>query len=145
MKRGARRLVTVAWVAVFVVACAHGPDHAKPNVRAREIVGPCVTCSPEAYCTDLVKADERACATADDCAVVRLSFPDTDCPWGLYGGSFTVLASKAAEPAVQARMKRIDPCTHRDHIAMGQVCRGPQAACLAGRCAYPDGPPMHGF
>ncbi len=139
-----RRGSTLALV-LAIAACGRGPDHATQTTRAREIVGPCVTCTPEAYCTDLVKPDERACASAEDCTLVRLSIPSTDCPWGLYGGSFTVLASKAAEPAVLARMKRLDLCTHKDHVSMGSVCRGPAAACVAGRCAYPSGPAEHAF
>lgn len=140
-----RRCCALATVGLVVAACGPGPEHAKNKVSARELVGPCVSCSPEAYCTDLVKPDERACATAEDCTVVRMSWPSTDCPWGLYGGSFTVLASKAAGQAVHARMQRLDACTHKDHISMGSVCRGPAAACIAGRCAYPGGPAEHAF
>lgn len=140
-----RRSTALAVVGIVIAACGPGPEHAKRKVSARELLGPCVSCSPESYCTDLVKPDERACATVDDCMDVGVSWPSTDCPWGLFGGSFSVLASKAAEPAVKARLARIDPCTHKDHVSMGSVCRGPAAACLAGRCAYPAGPPHHAF
>lgn len=129
---------------VVVAACGGGARTASAPPGGK-LVSPCVTCTPESYCTDLVLPGERACQADTDCRLVRTEFPDTHCSFGWYSASFTVLAARHAEAAVLARMARLDVCAHHGHVSYGSVCRDAGFACLEGTCAYRDGPPQHGY
>lgn len=135
----AARRATAAVSLLALLSCTGGPRPA----TARDLVGPCVACSPESYCSSLVRADERSCASDDDCDRVRVTFPDTRCEFGWYGASFSVVAARRSADAVRARLSALDPCAHRDKVRYGVVCRAPPIACVRGACAYREGPAEH--
>lgn len=109
-------------------------------------LNPCGECSPREFCAGWVTDADLHCDRDSDCNQVTIDYPQTDCPWGLYGGGGpSLVISHAAEATVRARMAKQDVCAMDSHLKGGGPCRAPPPACVDHACRYSDAPNVYAF